>query len=226
MSRTARNQFPYIIFVSEQPDSDTHVALTINWADHPAGRVSAMQVGNPRELKLIGQVQIGNSRFREVLQAIGRPLLKYKHGNVGHWYTVPKEIAHNYIADCIAALTQNPNQLQFSLRGETAPLVAKPAEPWIQVKNRRDRNTYAILNSSDGQGPHGNGKLKVSRDGVLSVNAVPIPKSPPLRQLRDAVNQYTELKAIVVHPQEVQTQEVQAVPAPAIQAVTSVYDLF
>lgn len=234
MAHGTRAQNPHIMFVSEQPlpgtPDDGHIVFTINWADHPRNRLAAMQFGNPRELKLIGDITLNGSGLHAVVQELYKPLQKYSIGSAEHWYRMPKELLLGYVADATLIMSQNPARPQFSLREEKAPSVvlvntspkatfylAKVKEPWIEVNRNRpsrgaQKNRFAEL------GPHGNGKLKVSHDGVLSINSVPIPKSPPPQQFHAAIAQDPGLKTIAAF----ETPPVQ----PANVQTPSIYDLF
>lgn len=251
MAQGTRTQNPHVMFVSEQPfpgaPDDGTATFTINWADHPRNRLAAMQFGNPRELKLIGDIALNGSSIHAVVQELYKPLQRYSTGTVGHWYRMPKELVLGYVADANQVISQNPTRPQFSLREGKAPMAppntipmttpihsytAKVKEPWVEVNRSRhsrgtSKNRFAEL------GPQGNGNLKVSSDGVLSINSVPIPKSPPPQQFRVAVALDPGLKTIAafetppVQPANVQPANVQASNVTASNLQTpSIYDLF
>lgn len=250
MAQGTRNQNPHIMFVSEQPFSGTpddgSITFTINWADRPHNRLAAMQFGNPRELKLIGEIVVGGSNVHVVIQELYKPLQRYAISTMGHyWYRMPKELLLGYVADATMIMSQNPDRPHFTLRAEKTQPVAsadrspkptsylvKVKEPWIEVTRSRSskgaqKNRFAEL------GPQGKGKLKVSNDGVLSINSVPIPKSPPPQQFHAAIAQDPGLKTIATF--ETPPVQVANAPAPAAQPtnvqptnipVSSIYDLF
>lgn len=222
------------MFISEQPYPNTpvvdEVTFTINWADRPQNRLAAMQFGNPRVLKLMENITVSGASIHAVVQELHKSLQRYSLNTSGHWYRMPGRLLLEFIANAVREIAQNPTNPHFSVREDNAPAATpkaspvnsrpkKVTEPWVEVTRGRKHvastnNRFAGLDSQPNNKPYG--KLKVSKDGVLSIGAVAIPKSPPPQQLLVAATQDRELKSIV-------TFEVPNVPS---VAAPSIYDLF